>query len=120
MLKVPTTCPVCGKRTHVAVVKCDNCGTTVNNKFDFSAFEKLDDKQTEFVLSFIECEGSIKDMEKKLGISYPTVKARLAEIKRVLGLGDNGKSYRMSVLDDLSKGEIDVEAALKLIKNKEK
>ena len=120
MLKVPTTCPVCGKRTHVAVVKCDSCGTTVNNKFDFSAFDRLDDKQTEFVLSFIECEGSIKDMEKRLGISYPTVKARLAEIKRVLDLGDNGKSYRMSVLDDLGKGEIDVEAALKLIKNKER
>ncbi len=120
MLKVPTTCPICGKKTHVAVVKCDSCGTTVNNKFDFSAFDRLDDKQTEFVLSFIECEGSIKEMEKKFGISYPTVKARLSDIKRVLGLDDRGKSYRMQVLDDLGNGDIDVEAALKLIKNKEK
>lgn len=119
MIKVPTICPICGKPTHVAVVKCDNCGTTINNKFGYSALERLDDKQTEFVLAFIECEGSIKDMEKRFDISYPTVKARLADIKKRLGLSE-GKSYRMGVIEELEKGEIDVDAALKLIKNKEK
>ena len=116
MLKVPTKCPICGKDTYAAVVKCKNCGTTVNNMFGFSKFEKLDEKQTEFVLAFIECEGSIKDMERRLGISYPTVKARLSDIKKALGLAD-GKSYKQGVLEELEKGEIDVNAALELIKN---
>ncbi|MCI9404955.1 MAG: DUF2089 domain-containing protein [Clostridia bacterium] len=118
MIKVPTKCPICGKAMYAAEVKCDGCGTVINNKFGFSVFEKLDEKQTAFVLAFVECEGSIKDMEKRLGISYPTVKTRLAEIKKILGLAE-GKSYKMNVLDDLGKGEIDVEAAIRLIKNKE-
>lgn len=118
MLKVPTKCPICGKQTYVAVVKCDGCGTTINNKFGYSEFDKLDDKQLEFALAFIECEGSIKEMEKKFGISYPTVKARLAEIKRRLGLGD-GKPYKLDVLKELEKGEIGVDDAIKLIKNQQ-
>lgn len=117
MIKVPTKCPICGKDTHAAVIKCESCGSTINNKFGFSKFERLDDKQTEFVLAFIECEGSIKDMEKRFDISYPTVKARLAEIKKTLGLAE-GKSYRQSVLEELEKGDIDVDAALKLINDK--
>lgn len=119
MLKVPTKCPICGKQTHVAVVKCDGCGTTINNRFGYSEFDKLDEKQLEFTLAFIECEGSIKEMEKKFGISYPTVKARLAEIKRQLGLS-GGKSYRLEVLEELEKGEIGVDDALKMIRSNNK
>lgn len=119
MLKVPTKCPICGNDTYAAVVKCKSCGTTINNVFEFSSLEKLDDKQTEFVLAFIECEGSIKDMEKRFDISYPTVKARLADIKRALGLAE-GKSYRQSVLEELEKGDIDVDAAIGLIKKEER
>lgn len=115
MIKVPTKCPICGKRTHVAVVKCDNCGTTINNKFGFSVFDRLDDRQAEFALAFIECEGSIKDMERRFGISYPTVKTRLAEIKNALGLSAV-KSYRLDVLEGIEKGELDVDAAIRLIK----
>lgn len=119
MLKIPAKCPICGKPTHVAVVKCDGCGTTINNRFGFSAFDKLDEKQLDFVLAFIECEGSIKDMEKRFEISYPTVKTRLSEIKKLLGLSE-GKPYRLGVLEGLQRGEINVDDALELIKNKEK
>ncbi len=119
MIRVPTKCPICGKATYAAVVKCESCGTTVNNKFGFSVFDKLDDRQIEFALAFIECEGSIKDMEKRFDISYPTVKSRLAEVKKALGLAE-GKSYRQSVLDELEKGDIDVDAAVELIKSKGK
>lgn len=119
MLKVPTTCPVCGNKTHVAVVKCDSCGTTVNNNFDFTPFESLSNNQIEFVLSFIECEGSIKEMEKRFDISYPTVKSRLSEIKKVLGLAESVKSYKMSVIDDIANGAIDVNSAIELLKKGE-
>lgn len=117
MVKVPTKCPICGKKTHVAVVKCDGCGTTINNKFGFSVFERLDEKQTEFALAFLECEGSIKDMERRFDISYPTVKVRLSEIRKTLGLAER-KSYRMSVLEELGDGKINVDDAIKLIKGK--
>lgn len=53
MIKVPTKCPICGKAMYAAEVKCDGCGTVINNKFGFSVFEKLDEKQTAFVLAFV-------------------------------------------------------------------
>ena len=118
MRRVPTKCPICGKSTHVAVVKCDNCGTTISNKFGFSAFDKLDGKQTEFALAFIECEGSIKEMEKRFDISYPTVKARLAEIKTALGLAA-AKQTKLDILRELESDRINVDEAIKLIQNKE-
>lgn len=118
MRKVPTKCPICGKATHVAVVKCDNCGTTISNKFGFSVFDRLDDKQTEFVLAFIECEGSIKDMEKRFDVSYPTVKARLADVKKQLSLSQS-KQTKMDILRDLESDRINVDEAIKLLGNKE-
>lgn len=118
MRKVPTKCPICGKPTHVAVVKCDNCGTTISNKFGFSVFDKLDGKQTEFVLAFIECEGSIKEMEKRFDISYPTVKARLAEIKAALDLA-SAKQTKLDILRELESDRINIDEAIKLIQNKE-
>ncbi len=114
-MKVPTVCPICGKQMHVQNVKCDHCGTVVQNDFELSVFDKLSTKQTEFALAFIESEGSIKEMEKRFDISYPTVKARLADIKRELGLSDK-KSFGMNVLEDLRNGEIDVDSAVALIK----
>lgn len=118
MLKIPTNCPICGKPTYAAVVKCEECGTAINNKFTFSVFEKLTAEQSEFVLAFIDCDGSIKDMEKRFGISYPTVKSRLAEIKAVLGITD-GKANRKSAIKQLEKGKIDVEEAIKKLKGRE-
>ncbi len=118
MIKVPTKCPICGKDTYASCVVCSNCGSTITNKFGFSKFEKLDDRQTEFVLAFIECEGSIKEMERRFDISYPTVKSRLADIRKTLGLAD-GKSYKQTVLEELSNGDIDFDSALKLIKEKD-
>ena len=118
MIKIPTKCPICNKPTYAAVVKCEECGTAINNKFTFSIFEKLSAEQTEFALAFIECEGSIKDMEKRFGISYPTVKSRLAEIKSALGL-TVAKENRKNAIKQLEKGLIDVDAAIRKIQEKE-
>ena len=119
MIKITTKCPICGKPTFAAVVKCEECGTAINNKFAFSVFEKLSSEQSEFVLAFIQCDGSIKEMEKRFGISYPTVKSRLAEIKAVLGIIDC-KANRKNAIKKLEKGKIDVDEAIKIIKGKEK
>ena len=118
MIKIPTKCPICNKPTYAAVVKCEECGTAINNKFTFSVFEKLSSEQTEFALAFLECEGSIKDMEKRFGISYPTVKSRLAEIKTALGI-TTAKEKRKNAIKQLEQGLIDVETAIRKINAKE-
>ena len=117
MLQVPSVCPVCGGDLHVEVVRCNKCDTTLQNKFGFSVFEKLSVEQTAFVLSFIKCEGSIKEMEKELKVSYPTVKARLTEIKKVLNL-ENGepKLSNIEILNRLKRGELSADGAAELIR----
>lgn len=115
MIRIPTKCPICGKSTYAAVVKCKDCGTAINNEFAFSVFENLTAEQSEFVLAFIGCDGSIKEMEKRFGISYPTVKARLAEIKTVLGI-TGGKANRKEAIKQLEKGKIGVDEAIRKIR----
>lgn len=119
MLKVPSICPVCGGDLRVEVVKCRHCNTTLQNQFGFSVFEKLNDEQTEFVLMFLKYEGSIKEMEKQFKVSYPTIKSRLQDIKKILNLNEGKTTIsNMEILDMLSRGEITPEQAADMIKNK--
>ncbi len=116
MLKIPAVCPICGDDTYVESVRCVKCGTSIANKFALGKFDKLTSAQTEFVLAFLGCEGNIKEMEKVLGVSYPTVKARLAEIQNVLGLSRKSKADKqMEILVRIDKGEIDVDKAMELL-----
>ena len=74
-----------------------------------------------FIEIFIKCRGNIKEVERELGISYPTVKSRLEDAANALGYGmqsydDPENERRMEILDMLEKGLISVEEALELLK----
>lgn len=116
-MKAPGKCPCCEKPMVIETVKCRACGTTINNVFEFSVFDKLSDEQTNFLLVFIQCEGNIKEMEKILQISYPTVKSRLTQVKQILNLDITPSQVdSMSVLEKLECGQLSVEDALKILK----
>jgi hypothetical protein len=116
-MKTPTKCPICGGKLHVTSLTCDSCHTTITNAFDTSPFAVLTDTQTDFVLTFLGVEGNIKDMEKALGISYPTVKARLAEIQTALQLNAKSKAEtELNILLAIEKGELTADEAVKLLK----
>jgi hypothetical protein len=85
-----------------------------------SEFSKLDNKQLDFIKTFIKTKGNIKEMEKELGISYPTVRTRLDEISVALGVegGDGSKKDNADILEMLEKGELSIEEALNIIKKK--
>lgn len=118
MVKAPSICPVCKGELVVKKLACKSCHTTVENSFAFNIFEKLSEDQVDFVLEFIRSDGSIKDMEKALGISYPTVKNRLAEVKRALGLSGAPAPKNAEILDMLKSGEISVDEAARMIRQK--
>lgn len=116
-LKVPAKCPVCSADTYIESVRCPSCQTAVTNKFAINRFDKLSEVQVDFILTFIGVEGNIKEMEKALGISYPTVKSRLGEIQQLLGLKRKNQSAKqMEVLQQIERGELSVDAAIKIIK----
>jgi hypothetical protein len=82
----------------------------------------LTGEQLDFVTTFLSCEGNFREVEKNLGVSYPTVKNRLREILDVLNLKvkedtvtQPNDEYRMEILQKLDNGEIDIEGALQLL-----
>ncbi|MCL2740933.1 MAG: DUF2089 domain-containing protein, partial [Oscillospiraceae bacterium] len=88
-------CPACGERTAVTRIACDGCDTVIEGRFSLCEFCGLSLAQKEFLLAFLRSRGSIKDVEKSLGVSYPTVKNRLEDLLAALGLADRGGDARV-------------------------
>jgi hypothetical protein len=124
----PTTCPACSARMRIARLQCDACGTAIEGDFDAGRLGRLSREQLAFVEVFLECRGKIKDVEQQLGLSYPTVVARLDQVVEAMvgparepSRSDDGarKANTEEVLDALSRGELTAaEAAARLRKNK--
>lgn len=116
--KVITNCPVCSSNLIVERLKCKKCGTTIENDFELSKLNYLKGDQLKFIEVFLACRGNIKDVERELGISYPTVRAKLDEVIGALGYNVERKSQvnTTDVIDRLEKGEITAEEAVNLLK----
>ena len=93
--KLLASCPVCGGETHVTELRCDSCATGISGHFEIPPrFGMLSDAQLEYVEEFLRCEGNFRELEKVLGLSYPTVKSRLSDIRQRLGLAAKGTPER--------------------------
>lgn len=113
-------CPVCSQELNVVKLHCDHCNTTIEGSFTLCRFCRLSREQKQFVETFIKCRGNIKEVEKDLSISYPTVRSRLDEVIHTLGYTDKNTKYddnNKEILDMLSRGEISHSEALKLLKD---
>lgn len=121
--KTPSRCPVCDHELTITRLTCTNCQTKLEGNFSSSKFSKLPPEQLEFIEVFIKCRGNIKDVEKELGISYPTVRGRLDGVIAALGykveksdLPDEEKDRRQEILTALENGEITPQDAAKQLK----
>ena len=118
-------CPICGGEEVATELKCKNCDTTIRGEFVMSIFDRLSDVQTKFLLVYLKNDGNIKQVEKELNISYPTVKKIYDEIKSSLNLHgsfnykeeDVKDLTRKEVLEKLHKGEISFDEAEELLKD---
>lgn len=104
----------------VRSLHCPNCDTSLNGRFAPCKFCKLGSEQREFVEVFLASRGNIKEVERLLGISYPTVRSRLDAVIESMGyrVERDEDNRRRSVLEALNKGEISSEEAVKLLKAK--
>lgn len=136
-------CPVCGDDMVVTRYSCGRCGSSLEGVFRpgaraagsrsgplgaradesrFGRLARLDDAQIEFVEVFLRCRGVIKNVEDMLGISYPTVKSRLATVLETMGLAADddqsdadSREMRRKILADLAAGQISTEDAHRLL-----
>ena len=81
MRKLIEACPTCDSaKLSITEVTCDACGTQVRSRYSRCPFCSLTEDQQTFLLLFVRSRGNLKDLEKTLGVSYPTVRAKLDEI----------------------------------------
>ena len=129
---VISTCPVCSGELAVTRLHCRACGTTLEGDFSVGRFGRLSREQLALLESFLRSRGNLRDMERELGISYPTVRSRVDALVRALGFretdGDapnpDGEAEtepetlgRQEVLERLARHEIGAEDAAVLIRN---
>ena len=132
---VISTCPVCAGELAVTRLHCRSCGTTLEGEFSVGRFGRLTKEQLVLLESFLRSRGNLRDMERELGISYPTVRGSVEALVRALGFGpregseeaeddaasaaaanaDNAAS-RQAILERLAKGEIGAEEAATAIR----
>ncbi len=108
--KLPTICPSCGYDLTPKRLACPRCETLVEGTFELPVLSKLSPEDQEFVLNFVKSSGSLKDLAKQYGVSYPTVRNRLdALIGRVQTLESRSKQNTgvpqdRSICDERSRG----------------
>ena len=84
---VISTCPVCSNELAVTRLHCGSCGTTLEGDFSVGRFGRLSRDQLALLESFLRSRGNLREMERELGISYPTVRSRVEALVRALGFG---------------------------------
>src|SRR5260221_8323916 len=89
---VISTCPVCAGELAVTRLHCQTCGTTLEGDFSVGRFGRLTREQLLLLESFLRSRGNLRDMERELGISYPTVRSRVEALVRALGFGPRADS----------------------------
>ncbi len=115
--KIISKCLKCGSNFHISELKCTDCGTSISGNFGIHKLMELPDDVFNFMLIFIKNRGNIRDIEKELGVSYPTVRSRLDTLLSHLGFEAKRKKEEIKeILDKLEKGEISAEEAERMIK----
>jgi hypothetical protein len=95
-------------------VRMVKSGIAVEGEFELPPLARLEAEDQIFIMAFVQCHGSIKDMEQMFGISYPTVKNRLNRLAERLELVDTRPlPSREDVLAELERGEISAEEAIR-------
>jgi len=111
---------------YVAEFANDELDLQVRGRFRLSPFDKLSDEQTAFLTTFLRCRGVIAAVERELGISYPTARARLDSLLQALNLTPTADEEPVpkvkmterhkEILQKLEAGELSPEEAKQALK----
>jgi hypothetical protein len=97
---VISTCPVCEGELLISRLHCRSCGTALEGEFGVGRFGRLSKEQLALLESFLRARGNLKEMERELGISYPTVRGRVDALVRALGLAEGTEEEMELELDE--------------------
>ncbi len=130
MLKFFEKCPGCGGALVITGCRCTDCGLEMRGEFRPPQFATLSEDQLTFIRIFIRARGNLSEVEKVLGVSYPTIRNKLDEINKTLDSAeavsnraqsepepDPSDQERRAILQQVSAGELSAVEAVEKLRN---
>ncbi len=106
-----------GQPLTIQRIRLSGTKIAIEGNFELPRLAQLSSEDQIFVMGFLQCQGSIKDMERLFGVSYPTIKSRLGRINQALGFVEvNPPVSKSDILLQLERGEISTAEALERLK----
>lgn len=120
-LPMPTRCPVTGEPLEVTRLECPKSGVSIEGRFTPNEFAQLSAENLELLRLFLRVRGNLKDVERILGVSYPTVRLRFDALLRELDYdpppeAQEVREERTDILGLLERGEVTAAEAAKRLR----
>src|SRR5437899_11811641 len=112
----PSNCPVCDHRLATTRLTCPECSTELSGAFASCEFCVLTNEDREVLRVFLASRGNMKELERHLGVSYPTARARFDALLGKIGIDRPAAApspTRVELMEQVARGEIDVDEALR-------
>jgi hypothetical protein len=126
-------CPACQGALLPTQLRCAACLITLTGEFPSNEFAMLGEEDLHFLRIFVLTEGRIREMESALGVSYPTIKSRMAHLKATLAahvpapaspsspapsapVEDNADPAALKILQDLQANRLSFDQAMAKLK----
>jgi hypothetical protein len=116
----PLNCPVCNERLALTRLSCPSCDTELSGAFATCEFCVLSNEDRDVLRVFLASRGNMKDLERHLGVSYPTARARFDALLAKIGIDrpDTTPSVtRVELMEQVARGEVDIDEALKRLES---
>ncbi len=120
--RLPSRCPSCAGALEITQLRCRECSTEIQGHFAPSRLIGLPEPHASLLEMFLRVRGNVKDMERELGLSYPTVRARLEEAFSAAGFsrgartGDDLRTQRREIIGEVERGEIPASEAVEKLR----
>ena len=110
---MPTECPVTGAPLEVTRLECPTSGVVIEGRFEPNEFALLQKEQLDFLRLFVKVRGNLKEVERVLGLSYPTIRSRFEGLLKALGYeaAETYEDERAQIIDRLERGDLTAEEA---------
>jgi len=116
---IPQKCPSCSAPLMVTQLTCSACATSIVGTYALSPFFRLSNQSIKFLETFIRNRGNVKEMERETGESYWAIRRRLDEVISEMNFDEAAPQRpglsRQEILERLSRGEMDVQEAKRLL-----
>jgi hypothetical protein len=111
----PSNCPVCNHRLATTRLTCPECSTELSGAFTSCEFCVLTDEDRDVLRVFLASRGNMKELERHLGVSYPTARGRFDALLVKIGIDRPAPAApgRVELMEQVARGEIDIDEAMK-------